>query len=139
MKGKNEIVGTVVIDEEWIKLDTFTGRAVRTLRKEYRDPNDEEYLNVNTYNAIVGDLACDPRSGGIAELENIASYYGVGVQQFRKHILPGLNYIRKFGDIPATNVTSAEADGLRYQQAVYEQRCAKLGVLPVDCSSGSIC
>ena len=138
MKSKTEIDGTVVINEEWIDLRKFTGRAVRTFQKKYRDPNDDNYLHVNTYNYIVGDFACDPRSDGIAGLENIAPYYGVGVQQFRKNVLPELNYIRMFGDIPVTNTSSAEADGLRYQQEMYEQRCAKLGVQPIDCSSGSI-
>ena len=139
MKSKTEIDGTLAVDGEWIELEKFTGRAVRTLRKKYRDPYDERYLHVNTYNCIVGDLACDPRSGGIAGLENIAPYYGVGVQQFRKHILPDLNYMRMLDDIPATNVTSAEADGSRYQQLVYEQRCTILGVSPIVCSSGSTC
>ena len=53
MKSTTEIDGTVIIDEEWIQLEKFMGRAFRTLRKKYRDPNDEKYLHVNTYNYIV--------------------------------------------------------------------------------------
>tara|TARA_R110002049_G_scaffold226293_1_gene398351 strand:+ start:8723 stop:8878 length:156 start_codon:yes stop_codon:yes gene_type:complete len=49
-----------------------------------------------------------------------------------------LNYIKDFGGIPATNTSSAEADGLRYQREIYERRCARLGVISTDCSSGSI-
>ena len=138
MNRCTEIDDTVVINEEWIDLDKLTGRAVRTFRKKYRDPYDDRYFHVNTYNYIIGDLACDPRSGGIAGLEKIAPYYGVGVQQFRKNIMPTLNYIKEFGGAPATNTSSAEADGLRYQREMYEQRCTRLGVQPIDCSSGSI-
>lgn len=138
MNKYTEIDNTVVIYEEWIDLEKHTGRAVRTFQKKYRDSNDDQYIHVNTYNYIVGDFACDPRSGGIAGLEKIAPYYGVGVQQFRKNILPTLNYIKDFGGAPATNTSSAAADGSRYQREMYEQRCTRLGVQPMDCSSGSI-
>ena len=81
--------------------------------------------------AETGDLACDPRSGGIAGNDHIALYYGVKGQQFRRNIRPGLSFMQYIGDLPVTNVLSAEASAAEYRRKVYEARCDRLGIEPV--------
>jgi hypothetical protein len=65
----------------------------------------------------IGDFQCDPRSGGIAGHTHIGRYCGVGEQQF-KRIAPKLDYLVWLGDIPATHMSSAAADGRRYRSTV---------------------
>lgn len=124
------MAGTIVppncVDRgRWVDLEAWTGRSWNTIPTAYREP-DEGITDISSFMAEIGDPHCDPRSGGIAGVAHIAPFYGVGVQQFKRAILPGLSFVRWLGDIPISNVNSVQADGVRYQRAVRDKHCANL-------------
>jgi hypothetical protein len=114
-----------VVDDDWIDFAAWTGRSENTLPTALREPEDR-VTRVTSLMAQIGDVHCDPRSGGIAGHGRIGSYYGVGEQQFRRYVVPTLDYVRWLSGIPITNVASAQADGLRYRARVNATRRANL-------------
>lgn len=100
--------------ETMINVCSWTGRPINRLPKVGREP-DEDYAYISKLLDVIGDPWCHPNSGGIANVATLAKIYGVGVQQFRRNILPTLGYIRLWGDNPVTNVRSAFAHAKIYR------------------------
>lgn len=121
----NKIHETMV--GEYVDLVKWTGIPLRRLPTSIRE-RDEALWHVSSLVALIGDPACDPRSGGIAGSKNLAAIYGVGVQQFRRNILPNLAYVRYLGDIPASNTSSAQPDAQIYKARVQQRWCDNLGI-----------
>lgn len=109
----------------WVNLEAWTGRSLRTIPLAFREP-DEGMTHVSSLMPQINDPCCDPRSGGIACIKQMARYYGVKPQQFKRHILPTLDFVRWFGNIPVSNVNSLQEGGLNYQQRVRDKNCANL-------------
>ncbi len=124
-----EVAGTVMLDDGWVDLEKWTGRPRSHIPKSIREPSDV-ITHVDSLMAIVGDSACDPRSGGIAGAGHIAEHFGVGATYFRRKILPNLEWVRYIRDIPVTNVNSADYGGQQHQMAVTRKRCDHLGITP---------
>ena len=118
----------------WINVCSWTGRTVNRLPKAGRTPG-EDYAYIGSLMAVIGDRWCHPNSGGIANVATLAKIYGVGVQQFRRNILPKLSYVRWWGDVPVTNVTSATTDAEIYRAYVAEKHLNNLN-LSTDQTSG---
>lgn len=82
---------------------------------------DEAKLHVSSLSYLIDDPTCNPRSGGIAGYENIAPYYGVTPDHFRRKIAKERGYINWLGEskgkgaIPVTHVSSATIDGANFQ------------------------
>lgn len=114
------------VDEDgWVDLSLLTGQSWKTVSASLREVG-EGYTRVESFNFVVGDPACDPRSGGVAGAAHLCQFYGVGEQQFKRHIAPKLSYLRWFAQHPVTNVASAQADGQRHQRAVASTHCSNL-------------
>ena len=111
----------------WVDLEEWTGHSVRRTPLAIREP-DEPVTHCDSIVAALGDGACDPRSGGVAGTAHLAERFGVEAQQFRKHILPGLDFVRRLGGIPVTNVASLQAGAAEYRERVHRARCERLGV-----------
>lgn len=127
---------TRYVDEHgWVNMEAWTGRPLRSLPKSIREP-DEALSHCSSITAATGDICCDPRSGGIADVSVMAEMYGVGEQQFRRNILPNLDYVRWLGNIPVMHQNSGYIGGMAYRDEVRRQRSARLGIM-TDCSSGT--
>lgn len=117
----------MVGDSDYIDLEKWTGRPLCRLPLSIRE-RDEALMHVNSFSYVVGDPACDPRSGGIAGYENIARIYNVKGQQFRKNIVCKRAYIRWLADIPVTNVSSAMNDAELYNAEKKKRWAKNLGI-----------
>ena len=98
----------------WINVCSWTGRTVNRLPKAGR-ATGEDYAYIGSLMAVIGDRWCHPHSGGIAKNSTLAEIYGVGVEQFRRNILPTLSYVRMWGDVAITNESSAYANAKVYR------------------------
>ena len=125
----------VVRGNQWLDLALWTGYDQRHIPLGLRTP-DEAITHVNSFMGLVKDLACDPRSGGIAGTENIAKYFGVSPEHFRRKILSQQSWIRSVDGIPVTHVDSATAGGEFYRENVNISRRERLGLH--DVSSGPV-
>ncbi len=124
-----EIAGNVMLDNGWFDLEKWTGLPSSHIPKSIREPSDV-ITHVDSFMAIVGDSACDPRSGGIAGADHIAEYFEVSAAYFRRKILPNLKWVRYIKGIPVTNVNSADYGGQQHQTAVERKRFDNLGIIP---------
>ena len=119
----------------WVDLTKWTGRSWKTISTSYREPY-EGVTHVSTLAWQLGDLNCDPRSGGVAGHAHVCEFYGVGPQQFARSIAPTLPFLRWLGDIPVSNVSSVRADGLNYQESVRTTHCRNLvQYAPTSCTA----
>ena len=75
--------------EGWIEPVEWTQQAITSLPRWLRE-QDLALTHCDSIVAAVGDPACDPRSGGLAGNRNLARFYSVGPQQFKRNILPEL-------------------------------------------------
>lgn len=97
----------------WIDLERWLREPLRNIPISIREPY-EGITHCNSIVAATGDTGCDPRLGGVAGVKNLAAFYGVGEQQFRRYILPNLPWMKWLGNKPITNVNSVIADAGRY-------------------------
>ena len=135
-----DVGGTIVdsgyVDENnWLHLGPWAGQSWKSIPVKYREEGDG-VAQVSSVMAEINDPHCDPRSGGIAGANNMAPSYGVEIQQFKKNILPYLDYVCWFGPVPASNVNSVSADGLAYQEANRAKKCENL-IQYTRCNSGT--
>ena len=124
-----EIDGTVMLENGWVDLEKWTGRPASHIPLFVRE-QDEAKTHISSLMAEIGDPACDPRSGGIAGIKSKAVYFRVSGLHFRRNILPDLEWMRYLGNIPVTNVTSADYGGQQHQAAVMKKHCDNLGITP---------
>lgn len=109
----------------WVDLVKWTGRSVNNIPVRYR-AREDGLTHASSLTAQLGDLSCDPRSGGVAGNEYLCQFYGVGTQLFARYIAPSRSFLRRLGTIWVSNVNSVWADGLAYRESVAETRRANL-------------
>ena len=117
------------IKEGEIDLGYWAARPVTRIPLVLREQGFTD-THCDSLTAIIGDLACDPRSGGIADTTIMANIFDVLPEQFRKNIVPQAVYIHRIGDLLVSNISSLEAHAVEYSQSVYERKCERIGVVP---------
>ena len=111
----------------WVDLEAWTGRRQAQLPMVIREP-DEALTHCESIVAALGDAGCDPRSGGMAGSGHLAAVFGVDAQQFKRTILPRLDFVRRLGGVPVTNVASIDAAAADYRSQVNQRKRARLGI-----------
>jgi hypothetical protein len=123
----------VMIDDTYIDLGASSNQSYKTIPVHLRE-RDEGLVHVNTYCSVIDDPACMPEAGGMMGVRNLAEIFGVSVQQLKRYILPKFDFVRYYGGIPVTNVSSAYAARDLYHTQVNQARCERLGVNYTNCS-----
>ena len=124
--------------EGWVRLGPWLDCDPCRIPLSIREA-DEAVTHCDSVVAAIGDPACDPRSGGIGGFRPMAAIFGVGVQQFRRSILPDLRFVHSLDRFPVSNVASLTASAEQYRQMVYAERCERLGLATMCDSGGAVC
>ena len=120
-----------LLGDGWIDLQAWARRPLNRLPLEIRN-QDEGYTHCNSLMPLIEDPACDPYNGGVAGNFNMAKFYTVGVQQFRKNIRPQLDFLRFIGGIPLSNISSLQNHASKYETRVRQNRCERIGMIPTN-------
>ena len=120
------------IKEGEIDLGYWAARPVTRIPLVLREQGFTD-THCDSLTAIIGDLACDPRSGGIADTTIMANIFDVLPEQFRKNIAPLADYIHRIGDLLVSNISSLEKHAIQRDQGVYDWKCQRIGAAPSSC------
>lgn len=114
MRKAEERAKSALIGLDQIDLPKILDESIRSVPVNARE-QDEDFTYCSSMTAYTGDIACDPRSGAVIGMKNMAAFYGVSPEHYRDSILPMCrSWMRYYYGKPVSHVNSVVSHATEY-------------------------